>query len=62
MKPKKANKEIMRSYRFADLKKEGTVKLSLGNIVALKGLAIKYRFDELAEKLRTAENKILKQN
>ena len=58
--PKESIKEIMRSYSFEELKRTGTVKLTLGEIVSMKGFAIKYRFEELAAKLRKEESKILK--
>lgn len=58
--PKKAhNKEVMKEYSLDQLRLEGLVKLSIGDIVSLKGMAIKCKFEELAAKLRNAEKKIL---
>lgn len=58
--PKKSyNKEVMKNYSLDQLQLKGSIKLLLGDIVALKGLAIRKGFNELADKLRVAENKIL---
>lgn len=56
---KSHNKEIMRSYSFEQLHRKGKVTLTLGEIVTMKGFAIKYRFEELAEKLRKEEAKLI---
>lgn len=53
------NKEIMKSYSLVELKKTGTIKLCLGEILTLKNIAIRKGFDEVADKLRAAEKKIL---
>lgn len=53
------NKEIMKNYSFEELKRKGTIKLCLGEILTLKNIAIMKGFDEVADKLRVAENKIL---
>jgi len=56
---KSYNKEIMREYPLHDLLRKGTVRLTLGDIVSLKALAIRKGFNELADKLRAAETKIM---
>lgn len=51
--------ELMKNYSYADLKKTGTIKLSLGEIVALKGFALRGNQWDMADKLRKLEKQIL---
>jgi len=50
----------MKDYSLQELKKTGTLKLSLGEIVTIKNIAIKHHFEAVAEKCREAERKITK--
>jgi len=49
----------MKDYSFQQLQKKGKVTLALGEILYMKNMAMKMHFDELAEKLRIEERKIL---
>ena len=57
---KQASKELMQEYSLSDLKKKGTISLTLGDIVSLKGLALRKGFTEVADKLRKKEKQILR--
>ena len=54
------SKEVMRNYALSDLEKKGTIGVTVGEVVALKCLAIRSGFTELADKLRKCEKQILK--
>ena len=56
---KNLSKELMQEYSLSDLKKRCTLNLSLGDIVCLKGLAIRKGFTEIADVLRLKEKQIL---
>lgn len=58
----KPHPEVMKEYSLDQLKLKGTIKVSLGEIVALKALALRKGFKELADKLRVEEKKVLSKN
>ncbi len=51
--------EMLRSYSLEQLEKRTTIKLKFGQILAMKNLAIKYGFEELAEVLRKKEKEVV---
>lgn len=53
-------KEMMKNYSLTELKRNGSLKLTLGEILTIKNLAIRHHFETVADKCREAEKKLLK--